>query len=46
VAIKIGTFNIQSGCAGNMEGVLWAMHNMHMDIFVLREMKLTDERYI
>jgi hypothetical protein len=29
VAIKIGTYNIRSGCAGNLEGALRAMHTMH-----------------
>jgi hypothetical protein len=41
VAIKIGTYNILCGRAGNLEGVLRAMHKMHMDIIILAETKLT-----
>jgi hypothetical protein len=45
VSIKIGTYNIRSGRAGNLEGYLRAMHKMHMDIGILTEMRLTDERH-
>jgi exonuclease III len=45
VAIKIGTYNIRSGRAGNLEGALCAMHKMHMDIVILKETKLKDERH-
>jgi exonuclease III len=45
VAINIGTYNIGSGRAGNMEGALRAMHKMHMDIVILTERELMDERH-
>jgi hypothetical protein len=45
VAIKIGIYNIRSGHAGNLEGALRAMHKMHMDIIILTETKLMDERH-
>jgi hypothetical protein len=43
VAIKVGTYNIRSGHAGNLEGSLRAMYTMHMDIVILTETKLMDE---
>jgi hypothetical protein len=44
-SIRIGTYNIMNGRAGNMEGTLWAMNKMNMDIVLLTETKLTNDQY-
>ena len=45
VRIRLSTFNIRNGRAGNLEGALRAMEKMKQDIFLLTEVKQTDERY-
>jgi hypothetical protein len=44
-SITIGTYNIRNGRAGNLEGSLWAMNKMNMDIVLLTETKLTNEQH-
>jgi hypothetical protein len=43
--IKIVTFNIRNGRAGNLEVALRAIEKMEIDIDVLCEMELTDDKY-
>jgi hypothetical protein len=44
-SIRIGTYNIRNGRAGNLEGDLRAMHNMNIDIVLLTETKLTNNQH-
>jgi hypothetical protein len=44
-SIRIGTYNIRNGRAGNLEGALRAMNKMNMDIVLLTETKLTDDQH-
>jgi exonuclease III len=44
--IRIVTYNIRTGRAGNLEGALRAMNKMNMDIVLLTETKLTNEQHI
>jgi hypothetical protein len=44
-SIRIGTYNIMNGRAGNLEGALWAMLKMNMDIVLLTETKLTNDQH-
>jgi hypothetical protein len=43
-SIRIGTFNIMNGRAGDLEGALRAMNKMNMDIVLLTETKLTNDQ--
>jgi exonuclease III len=43
--IIIGTYNIRNGRAGNLEGGLREMNKMNMDIFMLTETKLANEKH-
>jgi hypothetical protein len=36
---RIGTYNIINGRAGNLEGALWAMNKMNMDIRMINIQK-------
>jgi hypothetical protein len=45
VAIKLATLNIQSGRAGNLEGALRATEKISIDIVVLKETKIVDDKY-
>jgi exonuclease III len=45
VTIRIGTFNIRNGIAGNLESALRAMWKMNMDIVLFTEKKLTGGRH-
>jgi exonuclease III len=44
-SIRIGTYNIRNGRAGNLEGALRAMNKMNMDIVLLTETKLTNDQH-
>jgi hypothetical protein len=44
-SIRIGTYNIRNGRAGNLEGGLRAMNKMNMDIVLFTETKLTDDQH-
>jgi hypothetical protein len=44
-SIRIGTYNIRNGRAGNLEGGLPAMNKMNMDIFMLPETKLMNDQH-
>jgi exonuclease III len=44
-SIRIGTYNIRNGCAGNLEGSLRAMNKMNMDIVLLTEIKMTNDQH-
>jgi hypothetical protein len=44
-SIRIGTYNIRNGRAGNLEGALRAMNKMNIDIVLLTETKLTNEQH-
>ena len=43
--IKIATYNIRSGRAGNLESALRALEQMEVDLAILTETKLTDDRH-
>jgi exonuclease III len=43
--IRIGTFNIRNGRAGNLESALRAMGKMDMDIVLFTETKLTGRQH-
>ena len=45
VVIKLATYNIRSGRAGNLESALRAIEKMKVDIAVFTESKLTDSRH-
>jgi hypothetical protein len=44
-SIRIGTYNIRNGRAGNLEGPLWVINNMNVDIVLLTETKLTNDQH-
>jgi hypothetical protein len=44
-SIRIGTYNIRNGRAGNLEGALREMNKMNMDIVLLTETKLTNDQH-
>jgi hypothetical protein len=44
-SIRIDTYNIRNGRAGNLEGGLRAMKKMNIDIVLLTETKLTNDQH-
>jgi hypothetical protein len=44
-SIRIGTYNIMNGRAGNPEGALRVMNKINMDIVLLTETKLTNDQH-
>jgi hypothetical protein len=44
-SIRIGTYNIRNGRAGNLEGSLRVMNKINMDIVLLTKTKLTNDQH-
>jgi hypothetical protein len=43
---RICTLNVQSTCGGNLEGTLRGCDDLHLDIALLLETKLNDEKHV